>query len=266
MPKFKKITQKIAVTCTIAIFCLGCTETTNDNTVAGLKEALTVGVNSAVTSLSIPGGYLNDQAVKILLPEEAQNVFKVYNAINSYPFAGYLLSQVGMPANFETTLVTLINTAAEDAAPQATNIFVGAITGITIMDGQSILFGADNAATTYLHDKTYGRLQTTFEPSITASLNTVTVGSYTPVSAWEKLAGINNSLVNIVNGNALAQTALLFAGVQINTMETNLSNYVTGKALNGLFTKIADQEFKIRTDINARTSDLLRDVFGRLDK
>ncbi len=268
MLNFKNITQKIAATCAISVICLGCTETTSDNTVAGLKEALTIGVGTAVTSLSTPGGYLNDQAVKILLPEEAQNTFTSISKIQNSPLGATILANIGIPDAFENTIVTLINSAAEDAAPQAKDVFVGAITGMTVTDGQSILFGANNAATSYLESKTYTGLQAAFEPSITKSLTSeeITVAGYNPMSAWNKLAETNNTIADKVNGNLLTKMAVQALGVSINPMETNLSNYVTGKALDGLFTKVADQETLIRTDINSRTTDLLRDVFGRLDK
>jgi hypothetical protein len=266
MLNFKNITKKIAAACTIGVLCFGCTETDEnpfgDNTVAGLKEALNVGVGTAVSSLSSPGGYLNSN-VKILLPNEAQNALNIYSTIKSSAIGSQILNQLAPEIN-ETFLVELINSAATDAAPQAAGIFVGAISGMTISDGQNILFGENNAATTYLESKTKTDIQKAFKPSITTSLESVTIGnsSWTPMRAWEQLASVNNALEPIVT---IYNLLPLSSKVSYSQMDTNLSDYVTGKALDGLFTKVADQEFKIRTDINSRTSDLLRDVFGRLD-
>ncbi len=145
------------------------------------------------------------------------------------------------------------------------DIFAAAITNMSISNGKNILFGADNAATEYLEINTYTQLQGAFEPTITASLSTVSVAGTTPVEAWSKAASINNGLSDLINKSSIVSTALSSLGLSLKPMEASLSDYVTGKALDGLFVKVAEEELKIRTDVSARKSDLLREVFGELD-
>ena len=261
--KIKKIFLLISL---LAISYTSCDEIpfpTTDQTVAGLKEALNVGIKNAVVEVSQPGGYLND-VIKINLPEGAQSTFAVINALQSNPLTGALLSSLDIQPDLQNTLTVLINSAAEDAAPKSVDVFVSAIKNMTISDGKSILFGADDAATQYLKRSTYTQLQAAFEPTITKSLETVKIAGVTPVQAWEKVATLNNKLFTIVN-NPIASAALNSVGISLKPIEPNLSDYVTGKALDGLFVKVAVEEFKIRTEVSARTSDLLRRVFGQLD-
>ena len=267
--KFKRQSHKILTFCLTAILCFGCTEDLlnggEDRIVKALKEALTVGINNGVDMVSAPGGYLND-VIKINLPEGAQSTFAVIEALQGNMLTNALLTSLNIQPNLENTLTVLINSAAEDAAPKSASVFTSAITSMSIGDGKAILFGADNAATEYLERNTYTQLQNAFEPSITASLNTVDIAGTTPIQAWNTVANINNDLSNLINSNSVVYNALNLAGISLKPMETNLSNYVTGKALDGLFIKVADEEFKIRTDVEARISPLLREVFGQLDK
>ncbi len=261
-------TKKIFLFVLLTAFGLvSCEEGENWNdlqTVAGLKQALEIGTSRAVDIVSQPGGYL-DSDIHIDLPEDAQKTFQAVKAINdSNNFAAkLLLSVLNIDVNLEKTLTTLINSAAEDAAPQAVNVFVSTITSMTITDGTKILWGADNAATQYLQDHTYTQLQAAFKPSITSSLETVSVAGYTPNSAWSALVGINNY---IADNAILSLLVSQVTGIDFNAMEPNLANYVTGKALDGLFTKVAVQELDIRTNVAARTTTLLQNVFGKLDK
>jgi len=232
--------------------------------VSGLKEALNVGIKNTVVEVSKPGGYLYDKIIKINLPEGAKSTFDVINALQKNPLTSVLLSALNIEANLENTLTVLINSAAEDAAPKSVNVFVNAITGMTISDGKSILFGDDDAATQYLKKSTYTQLQEAFNPTITNSLNTVKIAGTTPVQAWAKVATLNNQLFSIVS-NPLAAPVLEAAGISLKPIEPDLSDYVTGKALDGLFVKVAGEELKIRKDVSARTSDLLKKVFGQLD-
>ena len=266
----KKHSHKILMFCLTAILCFGCSEENlknlfnNDKTVEGLKAALTVGIENSVDKVRQPGGYLND-IIKINLPEGAQSTFAVINALQGNPVTNALLSSLNIQPNLENTLTVLINSAAEDAAPKSVDIFTKAIKNMTIEDGKTILFGTDHAATEYLERETYTQLQGAFEPSITASLNTVNIAGTTPVQAWQAVANINNSLSDLIDSNPLVSGALSLAKISLKPMEPNLSNYVTGKALDGLFIKVADEELKIRTDVDFRVTPLLREIFGQLD-
>lgn len=243
----------------------------NSDNVAGLKEALTVGAKNATGILGQQDGYLKDAAVKILLPEEAQSALSIMKSIQSIPGVGTLLEGVmpSLSSDFDNILITAINRAAEDAAPQAVNIFVDAITRMSITDASNILFGGNNvAATNYLVDNTYTGLQSAFSPVINESLSNVSVSGYTALTAWTTFAEQNNKLANFLDESPfIKETIVTFLpqAANIKTVETNLGSYVTGKALDGLFLKVGDEETKIRTDVNARTSSLLQKVFGQLD-
>lgn len=209
---------------------------TNEEVVTGLKAALKVGTDTSVTTLSAVDGYLKDEAVKILLPAEAQ---PVYNVLNSIPGGNLLLDNA----------ITAINRAAEDAAPEATDIFVDAITGITIADGFSILNGGDTAATVYLQDKTFTPLTNLFAPKIKTSLSKPL---FLGVSAEKSYS----DLINAYNTASLG--GILFPEIKTNS----LSEHVTQKALNGLFLKVSEEERKIRRDPLHQVSDILKRVFG----
>ena len=264
--KIKKVFLTIAL---LSVSFISCEDLipTADQTVAGLKEALNVGIKKTVVEVSKPGGYLLNDIIKINLPEDAQSIFTVINALRSQNnFAvNAALAALNIDVNLENTLTVLINGAAEDAAPKSVDVFVSAITGMTISDGKSILFGANDAATQYLKKSTYTQLQSAFEPTITSTLKTFKIAGTTPVQAWEKVATLNNQISNLINTVPGASTILNSVGVSLKPMETNLSDYVTGKALDGLFVKVAGEELKIRKDVSARTSDLLKKVFGELD-
>lgn len=214
---------------------------TNDEVVAGLREALQVGTDTSVTILNKVDGYFRDEAVKILLPEEAQ---VMYANISKVPG----LSDVILPLMDNTILA--MNRAAEDAATEAKPIFVNAITGITIADGFNILNGSDTSATTYLRGATYDSLYHKFQPKINASL-------VKPLVAGASAQSIYSSLITAYNNASL--NGLLFDKVTTNS----LSEHVTKKGLNGVFLKVADQEKKIRKDPIAQVTELLKKVFGK---
>ena len=271
----------------LAISLTSCEEVVNtlsgdSQIVQGLKEALRVGTDSAVHRLSAKGGYLDDAAVKIGLPEDAVTTFRAVQSIYAVPAVQTVMKAAGMDltSDFENVLITAFNEAAENAAPQAANIFVSAITDMTIADGKTILFSSDTiAATKYLRTSTETKLTLAFSPVISNSMNNVHVGDYTATTAWTFFAEQNNKLAEIAEKPAV-KTALMIAQVTnsegvskitstisaIKPVPTDLGDYVTGKALNGLFTKVGNQEHKIRTDATARVNKLLQDVFGQLDK
>jgi len=195
---------------------------------AGLKEALNNGITKEVTKLTAVDGFFKNQAVKILLPPELQKVDKG-------------LRDVGL-GSLADEGIKLLNRAAEDAVKEATPIFVDAIKTMTITDAKNILLGNNNAATMYLQNTTTQSLYGKFNPVIEKSL--AKVGANT---AWKNI---------ITKYNALPLTA---------DVNPDLNDYVTQKALEGVFKMIAVEEKEIRTNLNARTSDLLRKVFAMQD-
>lgn len=213
----------------------------NEEIIRGLKEALRVGTDTSVTLLHRNNGYFGDQAVKILLPEEAQVIVQHLSIL---PGGQMLIDEV----------TKKINRAAEDAAAEAKPIFVNAITSITISDGLSILNGSNNAATNYLKQKTYTSLEQAFQPKIGASLNKEIIGGVSAESAYRELISKYN----------LAVTAANLTGKNYPKVSTNsLSTYTTRKALDGLFLKISEEEADIRQNASARVTDILKKVFGK---
>lgn len=208
----------------------------NEEIIAGLKSALNVGTDTSVSILNKVDGYYADQAVKILLPPEAE---AIYTNISKVPGGETLLEET----------VKKLNRAAEDAAAEAKPIFVDAITGITITDGLDILNGDDSAATSYLKGKTFTPLTNAFQPKIQVSLDKKIIGNVSASSAYSDLVSAYNTAS--LNG-------ILFAKITTNT----LSEHVTQRALDGLFKKVADEEKAIRTDPIARVTDILKKVFG----
>ncbi|MBP2677200.1 MAG: hypothetical protein H6Q82_265 [Deltaproteobacteria bacterium] len=197
----------------------------NDQIVAGLKEALSIGTGNAVTATSKTNGYFGNQAIRILMPEKIQKVADV-------------LGRVGYQKEVDDFVLSM-NRAAEKAAPQAKSIFIDAIHQMTVEDARKILDGGDTAATEYFKAKTSGKLYGAFQPIVSSSMNEVgTTRSY------KEMMG--------------KYTALPFAGAE----SLDLDRYVTGKALDGLFYLVGQEEIKIRKDPAARVTDLLKTVFG----
>lgn len=245
---------------------------------SGLKAALQVGIETAAKNLGAEDGYLADAAVRIGLPKEAVTTFGAVQSIASNQTFNSLLNASGLSIPDSDTIIKLFNRAAENAAPKSIDIFVNAITNISFADAEKLLFGEDNAATQYLHTNTFDQLTNAFVPSITDSLNTIKVANVTPTDAWNTYATYNNKLVEILDNNT-AKMALemarkmgvlsddIFEKIRgINEVNPNLSGYITGEALNGLFTKVSEKEYDIRHNASARVSDVLQSVFGRLDK
>lgn len=245
---------------------------------AGLKAALKVGIETAAANLGKKDGFLADAAVRIGIPEEALTAFNAVQTLSQNPTFNSLLKTTGASIPNSDTVVTLLNRAAEDAAPKSVTIFANAITGMGIADAKNILFGADNAATTYLKDNTFSQLQDAFMPSINNSLGAVKIANTTPMAAWGTFANYNNKLVEMMDNRAV-KTGLEIArktGVlkdelferlsAIKMVNTDLSDYITGKALTGLFVKVSEKEYDIRHNASARVSDVLKNVFGQLDK
>lgn len=263
------------------------------DTAAALKEALKIGAQTAAKNLGKEDGYFGDALVKIGMPKEVATAAELLQTEAGKAF----LNAAGASNMEPENIVLLMNRAAETAAPESAEIFGNAITSMTVADGEAILFGnyqsqsaneegnitagfgKDNAATSYLYDKTYSGLQTTFGKVITGTFNQVAVGGKTVNDAWKGFTSVYNqiadfkadpegqiAMIGLKAGlTAAGKTALYDKVASIQHVNTDLGEYVTGKALDGLFTKVADKEVAIRTNAAERTSDLLQKVFGRLD-
>ena len=217
------------------------TVATIDNA-AGLKEALHVGITKTVASVNKPNGYLNDAALKILLPAETK---VIVDNIRLVPGGQALVDNA----------ILRLNRAAEDAAVEATPIFVSAIKGLTLTDAKSILFGTDTAATAYLRSATYSKLKAAFKPKIEASLNKDLVDAVSATESWTLLTSNYNKVAQSMVGQV--------AGLK--SVNADLTDFVADKALQGLFLKVAAEEKNIRKDPEARINAILKQVFGQLD-
>jgi len=217
----------------------------SDEAAAGLKEALKISTDTSVVQTSVVDGYFGNQALKIIFPNEAQNIQKILELP--------IVSQVGQP--LLDALELKMNRAAEAAAPAAKDIFVSAITEMTITDALGILKGNNNAATLYLRSKADTILYDAFYPEIQSAM--VSVGADV---AWSEITTYYNSLAN----DPSVVLAASIAGLNIDPVTTDISAYTTNKALDGLFVIVADEEKKIRTDITHRVTDLLQRVFKDL--
>lgn len=196
----------------------------NDDIISGLKEALRVGTDSSCKKLSISNGFFGDDAIKILMPKEAQNVEKQ-------------LRSVGL-GNLVDKAILSMNRAAEDAANGVGDIFWTSIKKMSIQDGVQILNGNDFAATSYLQKTTTTELTQKFKPVIDASLIKTDATKY-----WNDVFSNYNR----------------FSKEKVNP---DLTAYVTEKALAGLFLNIGLQEQKIRKDPSAQVTGILKKVFG----
>ena len=192
----------------------------------GLKEALTKGAKMAADSLNKKNGYYGNALVRIPFPPELSKMEST-------------LRSMGLGNEVDKFIVSL-NRSAEDAAVEAAPIFTSAITNMKITDATTILTGADTAATSYLKKATYQSLYSAFKPHITKAL-----GNNLVASQWTNLANTYNKLPLVrkkVNADLIA--------------------FTKENALKGLFIKVAQEEIKIRKNPAARTSDLLKKVFG----
>jgi Protein of unknown function (DUF4197) len=196
----------------------------------GLKEALVQGTGKGVDFLSAKDGYYKS-AYKILLPAEARQVTDRLKGIPGFD-------------KLEEQLIEKINRGAEDAAKEAKPIFVSAIRGLTFKDVTNILMGNENAATDYLTRTTTDQLYQSFNPKIVTSLDKVGA-----IELYRKAANTYNKIPLIKN-----------------KVNTDLDDYITREALKGLFSRVADEEKNIRSNISARPTELLKKVFAKQDK
>ncbi|WP_395047260.1 DUF4197 domain-containing protein [Flavobacterium sp.] len=207
----------------------GILEQGNVDIAGGLKEALNNGISKQVTKLTATDGFFKNEAVKILLPEELKKVDSG-------------LRKIGMSKLADDGL-RAINRTAEDAVKEATPIFVNAVTGMSFTDAKNILMGNDSAATTYLQGST----------------STALYGKFNPV--------IKNSFAKVGADKIWTQIITKYNSIPlVKKVNPDLTDYVTNQAMNGVFKMIAIEEKEIRTNINARTSNLLKNVFAMQDK
>jgi hypothetical protein len=210
--------------------------------ISGLKEALITGARNSAQRLAHENGYYGDAAVKIFLPDEAK---VIVDNISRIPGGTQLVEDV----------ILRINRAAEDAAKEVAPIFVNSVTQMTIKDAFNILNGADNAATYYLRSTTYNELYALYKPKIQISTEKKIIGNISTKDSWVTLTGKWNALANSVAGKL----------ANLKPVNTDLDEFLTNKALNGVFLKVEIEELKIRKEVSARVTPLLQRVFGSLD-
>lgn len=215
---------------------------TQNEIIAGLKNALIVGTNNSSNILGVTDGYYKDELVKIFLPPEADII--VQN-ISKIPGGNQLIEDI----------LLKINRAAEDAVKDAKPIFVNSIKNMSITDAVGILGGEENAATEYLRNTTYTHLFDLYRPKIKASVEKKLVGDISTGQSWDTLTKKWNDIAKSLVGQ--------IAGFK--PVEIELDEYLTNKALDGLFLKIEAEEKQIREDPMARVNNILKRVFGSLD-
>jgi hypothetical protein len=196
---------------------------------SALKEALEQATGISSERLNLKDGYLTNLDVKILFPPEAKQIENTLRSLG----LGSMVDQV----------VVSVNRAAEDAAIQAKPIFQSAIKQMSIQDVKNILLGENNAATQYFSKTTSDSLTNVFSPVIDRSLKKVDATKY-----WENATTRYNKVPFVKK------------------VDTDLTAYVTQKAIDGLFIEIAKEELKIREQVSARKSALLQKVFGYAEK
>jgi hypothetical protein len=199
---------------------------TEAKSASGLKEALQIGTDRAVSLTGTTDGYFKNPAIKILLPDSLKSAEK-----------GLRLAGLGSKIDeFELSM----NRAAEKAAPAARNIFKEAVLQMSFEDARKILTGGDTSATEYFKTKTSAKLAASFKPTVEAAMEETGV-----VKQYKALAG---GLQSLPFGRS---------------QNFDITNYVVGKALGGLFHMLGQEEKKIRTDPAAQITPLLKEVFGK---
>lgn len=197
----------------------------DDKITAGLKQALQLSTGKAVSLTGRPDGFLKNQAIKILLPPKLQTI-------------GKGMRMLGMAATVDELEVGM-NRAAEQAAPQAKQIFLAALKKMSFDDARQILTGGDTAATQYFQRTSTPDLTAAFSPIVQRSMENVGV-----VKQYDQL------IASAPGGSTLAG-------------QFDLNKYVVGKTLDGLFHVLGEEEKQIRKDPAAQTTALLKEVFGR---
>ena len=192
----------------------------------GIREALDQGVGRGISTLNRQDGFFGNQAYKLFLPAEAQRIENT-------------LRQIGMGSMVDKAILQ-INRAAEDAVGHARPVFLNAIKQMTISDALNIIRGSNNAATEYFRQRTTQQLTEAFSPIVKSSLD--------QFSATKYYADVVNTYNNFPT--------------TLNKINPDLPSYVVGRAVDALFDQIAAEEANIRANPAARTTEILRKVFG----
>ena len=209
-----------------------------DQLVGGLKQALSNGLQHAVGQLGHSGGFLTNLNVKIQMPDKLLLVEKTLHSLKQDKLAD--------------DFVASMNHAAEQAVPEATAVFADAVRQMSIDDAKAILTGPTNAATEYFRRTTSTNLFARFHPIVQkATASAGVTSTYKKMTA--AASGSSNSYMKSLGG-LMGSDAM------------DVDSYVTNKALDGLFKMVADEEAKIRANPAARTTDLLKQVFGAAQK
>ena len=202
----------------------------DEQRIQGLKETLIVSSDSASGRVSKVNGYFQDAAIKILLPKEVQDVTLA-------------LSFLGL-GSVVNNLEEAMNRSAEVAAKQATPIFTGAITRMSIADAAGIIAGSDTAATNYLRLQTTTELTATYRPIVDSVMKLPLVAGISAAGAWNTLT----TTYNFANPN--------------NKINTDLTAHITNRALHGLYLKLGEQEKRIRNNPQEQVTEAIRRIFS----
>ena len=202
---------------------------TNVEMVTGLKEALDKGTQFAVDELGKPGGFLDNSKVRIPMPDSLAWVESSLRALGQDELAD--------------EFITTMNQAAEQAVPEAAEVFGEAIQNMSVDDAQGILTGPDDAATQYFRSNTEAELSDRMQPIVAAATARTGV-----TSAYKNMTASAGGLTRMLSGSA-----------------PDIDAYITTRTLDGLFLMIAEEEVKIRKNPVARSTELMQKVFGAYD-
>ena len=211
-----------------ALSNVGSNQNEKDEVVSALKEALSRGAQKGADALSKEDGFFKNELLKIILPPEAVKVEKT-------------LRSIGLGSQVDEAILSM-NRGAEEACKEAAALFIESVKSMTVLDAVSILKGSDSAATQYLRQTTSTSLNIKFRPVIENSLK-----KFDATKHWA-------SLINAYNK------------ISLKKINPDLTGYVTEKAINGIFYQIAEEEKSIRRDPLARSTELLKKVFGNVGK
>jgi hypothetical protein len=223
---YKNIVMLAVITSMLLIAASATAELEQATIISGLKEALALSTEKAIALVGKTDGYFGNQAIKILMPEKMRMVTDA-------------LGKMGMQKQVDEFILSM-NRAAEKAAPKAASIFGDAIKNMNLEDAQKILNGGNTGATDYFKLKTSDSIYTEFKPIIAATMGE---------------AGTTRLFENIMSK---AKTLPLMSGTKF-----DLDDYVTRKSTDGLFMMLGQQEKLIRINPGARSTDLLKKVFGK---
>lgn len=254
---------------------------TDSQIISGLKESLILGSKTAALTLSdtsglVSGitnemtGYLANELIRIALPADVENAFQTMSLLSNTSAGGALLAVAGVDfSKYREAIIRGLNRGAENAAGLSADVFKTAISEMTFSSAKEILFGNDSTgATKYLTTTTSGVLYTGFKPIVQSSFSAVEISAfgrqYTVEGVWNdfaenfnKVAGAYGNLVataasgDLINAAVakLSLNALNEAGVPpIDLLSTDIVDFTTGEALDGLFYMVGQQELKIRRD------------------